>query len=347
VHAWLADRLLRQGFEVERHARAEFGDDLLATRQGSGRGRILLLGHMDTVFPAGTAAARPMAIQGTKVMGPGVCDMKAGLLAALYALAALDEMGFHEYERLTYLAVSDEESGRRHSVPLIRAQSRQADAVLTLEAARANGDIVTARKAVRWYRVEAIGRSAHAGVEPEKGRSAILALAHHVLAFDRLNGLRPGATLNVGAIEGGSLPSVVAERAGLRLDLRAWTEADMRALEQAVQEQLARPVVPDVRVAASLEGGSGMPAMERTPAVAELERLAQQAALELGFEVRGASTGGGSDASFAAAEGTPALDGLGPIGGLDHGPDEYVELSSIVPRTALLARLIVAIVQGN
>jgi glutamate carboxypeptidase len=180
-------------------------------------------------------------------------------------------------------------------------------------------------------------------VEPEKGRSAILALAHHIVALDRLNGLRPGTTLNTGYVEGGSLPSIVADHATLRLDLRAWTEADMQALTMAMNDQLARSTVPDVKIVARLEEGSASPAMERTPAVVELEELAQAAARELGFEVKGASTGGASDASFAAAEGTPVLDGLGPIGGLDHGPDEYIELDSIVPRTALLAKLIVAI----
>jgi glutamate carboxypeptidase len=343
VNAWLETRLNRLGFRVERHPQTEFGDDLLATREGKGRGRILLLGHSDTVFPPGTAAQRPLTIQGAKVLGPGTCDMKAGLLSGIYALEALTELGFEEFESLSYLCVSDEESGQRHSIPLIRSESHKAHAVLTLEAARENGDIVTARKAVQWYTVEAVGRAAHAGVEPEKGRSAILALAHHIVALDRLTGLRPGATVNAGYVMGGSLPSIVTDHATLRLDLRAWTEADMQALVAAMMEQLARSTVPDVRIVARLEEGSACPAMERTPAVIELEELAQEAARELGFEVKGASTGGASDASFAAAEGTPVLDGLGPIGGLDHGPDEYIELNSIVPRTALLAKLVVAI----
>lgn len=343
VNAWLEDRLTRLGFAVQRRPQAEYGDDLLAVRQGMGRGRILLLGHTDTVFPVGTAAQRPMTIRGDRILGPGACDMKAGLLSGLYALAALGEIGFEAFERLAYVCVSDEESGRRHSIPFIQEESRRADAVLTLEAARANGDIVTARKGVRWYTVEAVGRAAHAGVEPEKGRNAILALAHCVLALDRLNGLRPGITLNVGRVEGGSLPNVVADYARLRLDLRAFGEADMQVAEAAMREALARPAPPGVSVTLQLEEGSVCPAMERTPAVAELEELARREAQALGFSVRGARTGGASDASFAAAEGAPVLDGLGPIGGLDHSPDEYVDLNSIVPRTALLARLIMAI----
>ena len=345
VNDWLQERLTKQGFIVERHPQAEFGDDLLATLHGRGRDRILLLGHADTVFPTGTAAQRPMTAQGDRILGPGTCDMKAGLLAGLYAVEALQEVGFHDYETIAYLCVSDEECSQRSSIRLVRSESRKADAVLTLEAARDSGDIVTARKAMRWYTAEAFGHSAHAGVEPEKGRSAILALAHHILALDRLNGLRPGATLNTGRVEGGSGPNVVPDYAKIRLDLRAFTDDDIQALDDAVHAQLNKPTVPGVKVVITLEQGSVVPAMKRTPAIAELEKLAQKAARELGFEVKGASTGGGSDANYAAAQGAPVLDGLGPVGGLDHGPDEYVQLSSIVPRTALLARLMVAIVQ--
>jgi len=343
VNDWVQERLTKLGFIVERHPQTEFGDDLLATLDGRGRDRILLVGHADTVFPVGTAAQRPMTIQGDKILGPGTCDMKAGLLAGLYAVEALQEVGFRDYETIAYLCVSDEECSQRRSIPLVRSESRKADAVLTLEAARDNGDIVTARKAMRWYTVEAFGHSAHAGVEPERGRSAILALAHHILALDRLNGLRPGATLNTGRVEGGSGPNVVPDYAKIRLDLRAFTDDDIQALDDAVHAQLNKPTVPGVKVVITLEQGSLVPAMKRTAAIAELEELAQKAARELGFEVKGASTGGGSDANYAAAQGTPVLDGLGPVGGLDHSPDEYIELSSIVPRTALLAKLIVAI----
>lgn len=347
VNDWLEARLAGLGFTVERYPQQELGDNLLAQGRGRGQGRLLLLGHSDTVYPAGTAARRPMTIEGDKILGPGCCDMKAGLLSGIYALEALQATGFDNFETLLYLCVSDEENDPRYSIPLIRSTSRQVDAVLTLEAARQNGDIVTARKTVAWYRIEAFGHAAHAGVEPEKGSNAILALAHHLVALDRLNGLRPGATVNAGTIQGGSLPSVVADYACMRLDLRAFTGADLQLLVETMQAQLAKTKVPGVRVTATLEEGSVSPPMERTPAVMELERLAQQAARELGFEVRGASTGGGSDASFAAAEGTPALDGLGPVGGLDHSPDEYIELSSIVPRTALLAKLIAAITQKS
>jgi glutamate carboxypeptidase len=345
VNDWLEERLASLGFTVERHPQTDFGDDLLATLQGKGDGRILLLGHTDTVFPVGTAAKRPMRIEGDRILGPGTCDMKAGLLTGLYAVEALEEVGFDDYGDIVCLFVSDEECGQRHSIPLTRSQSRKADAVLTLEAARENGDIVTARKAMRWYTVEIFGRSAHSGVEPERGRSAILALAHHIVGLDTLNGVSPGATLNTGQIEGGSEPNVVADYAKMRLDLRALTDDDMQALQDKMHEELGKTAVPGVTMKVVLENGSACPAMPRTPAVAELEKLAQTAAQQLGFGIKGAVTGGASDANYAAAEGAPVLDGLGPVGGLDHSPDEYIELSSIVPRTALLAHLIIAILQ--
>lgn len=344
VNDWLEKRLKALGFSVERHPQVEFGDDLLATLPGRGQRRILLLGHTDTVFPAGTAAKRPMTIQGDKILGPGTCDMKAGLLSGIYALEAFRELGFDDYQSISYLCVSDEEiGGERHSIPLIRSQARRADAVLTLEAARENGDIVSARKGVCWYIVEAFGKSAHAGVEPEKGCNAIVALAHQIIILHALNGLKPGITVNTGYIEGGSAPNVVPDYAKIRVDVRAFSKDDLQEFEKTFREQLVRTEITGVKVAFRAEEGSYCPPMERTSAVAGLEKLAQKAARELGFEVKGASTGGASDASFAVAEGTPALDGLGPVGGLDHSPDEYIKLSSIVPRTALLVKLIMAI----
>lgn len=343
VADWLMARLSTLGFGIERHPQPALGDNVRAILRGKGTKRILLLGHSDTVFPQGTAAQRPMQINGDKILGPGVCDMKGGLLTGLYAVAALQATSFADFGEIVFLCVSDEEIGQRSSVPLIRETARQVEVAFTLEAARANGDIVTARKTVRWCTLEAFGKAAHAGVEPEKGRNAILALARHLDALDQLNGFRPGVTVNVGVIEGGRQPNVVPDYAKAGLDLRAWRQADMDDLLAAIRTQVTTPTVADVRIKFVADEHSGMPAMERTPQVVALEALTQQVATELGFTVNGAATGGASDASFVAAEGTPVLDGLGPIGGLDHGPDEYIELDSIVPRTALLAGVIRAL----
>lgn len=343
VQDHFASRLSNLGFEVERVHNVEWGDDLVARRKGKGKGRILLIGHADTVYPDGEAARRPVTIVGDKLLGPGTCDMKAGILSGICAIEALDSASWVEYGQITVLIVSDEEIEQRHSVEMLRAEGAAHDVVLTLEAARANGDIVTARKATRWYRIDAIGKAAHAGVEPEKGASATLALAHVIVESFKLNGQKAGMTLNPGRISGGSNPNVVAADASVLIDIRAWTNTELEELVKALQNIVNTEWVPGVAQKMALNGGSGMPAMERTQGTARLEELAKELAGKIGFQVKGAATGGGSDVSIAVHAGAAGLDGLGPVGGLDHGPDEYIEVSSIVPRTALLAMMLPAI----
>lgn len=343
VITWLENRLTDLGFDCTRNRQDRFGDDLIARRHGRGPGRIMLLGHADTVYPAGTAAQRPLTIAGDKILGPGTCDMKAGLLTGIYAVEALDRLGWDNYETITFVIVSDEEIAERHSVPLLMAEGPKHDVILTLEAARENGDVVTARKAVRWLTVDAHGKAAHAGVEPEKGRSATLAIAHFITQAFRLNLLRDGMTVNPGELSGGGDPNTVAASARARFDLRAWSNADLDELEARFRQLAENPSVPDVTLTVTLEPGSDCPAMERTAGGIRLAEQAIAFAAGLGFPLKGAATGGGSDISFAGHQGTPGLDGLGPVGGLDHGPDEYIVLSSIVPRTALLAKLMMAV----
>lgn len=342
---WLEQRLVALGFMVERHPQAKAGDNLLAVRRGQGTGRVLLVGHSDTVFPHGTAAQRPVTYQGDKLLGPGTCDMKAGLLTGIYAIEALDALGFDDYEQIGCLIVSDEEIDERPSIPLIQATCRQYDAVLTLEAARENGDIVTARKGVRSFAAQAHGRAAHSGVEPEKGRNAILAMAHHIIALQKLNDPARGISVNVGVTEGGRLRNIVPDYAAIRFEARAFTQDDLNSVTEAILGVFEQAPVPDVRFEVAYEQTS--PPMPRTEAVARLEALAIKNAAALGFDLKGASTGGAADAAFAAGEGVPALDGLGPVGGLDHGPDEYILVSSIVPRTALLAYLMMDIARDS
>lgn len=343
VTARLQKRFEAMGFETERAPQERWGDDLIARRRGNGTARILLLGHADTVFPVGTTAQRPMSLGEDRVFGPGTCDMKAGILTGIYAVDALDDLGWEDYGLITFVIVSDEEIGERHSVELLREEGPKHDAILTLEAARENGDIVTARKAGCLVTVEAHGKAAHAGVEPEKGRSATLALAHVIVDTFALNGKKPGMTVNPGEMSGGRAPNIVSDFATAHFDLRAWTGADLAELLEEFLRVAQNQPVPDVVIRAERDPGSGTPAMERTPGVIWLEETAIAIASDLGFPLKGAATGGGSDISHAGYRGTPGLDGLGPIGGLDHGPDEYVEISSIVPRTALLAKLMMAI----
>ena len=215
------------------------------------------------------------------------------------------------------------------------------DACLVLECARANGDIVSSRKGIVDARLTIHGRAAHAGVEPEKGRSAILAAAHLVPALHALTGRWPGVTCNVGVIAGGTRPNVVAEEARLEVDLRATRGEDLDAATAAIRELIATPAVPDVTI--EMETMAGWRPMEKLERSGRLVELAVGVAGQLGFELKDAATGGASDANTTSGMGIPSLDGLGPIGGNDHAPGEYLEVASIVPRTTLVAGLLLAV----
>jgi glutamate carboxypeptidase len=267
--------------------------------------------------------------------------MKSGLLAGLYALKAiLGEHGGLPFERLVFIANPDEEIGSPASTPHIRAAAADVDACLVLECARANGDIVSARKGILDTRMTVHGRAAHAGVEPEKGRSATLEAAHKTIALHGLNGRWEGVTVNVGAIHGGTRSNIVTERCELSVDVRATTMNDLDQVEAAIREICATSAVPDTTC--QIERTAHWPPMEKTPATAALAELAISLAGRIGFELRDAATGGASDANTTSGMGVPTLDGLGPVGGADHAPGEYLEVDSIVPRTTLVAALLLA-----
>jgi glutamate carboxypeptidase len=207
-----------------------------------------------------------------------------------------------------------------------------------LEGGRQNGAFVSARKGVTDFRIDIEGRAAHAGVEPEKGRSALLEAAHKTIALQELNGRWPGVSVNVGLGRGGTRTNVVPERAELEVDVRAPTEAHLAEAETEIRSLCSSAVVPDVRVRLS-ENGWHRP-MEKSPATASLADVAIAVASELGFELQDAATGGASDANTTSAAGVPTIDGLGPVGGDDHAPAEWIDLRSVVPRMALLAGII-------
>jgi glutamate carboxypeptidase len=326
------------GAEVDRIAHdgePRLGDLVIGRLRGEGP-RLLLIGHMDTVFDEGTAAARPFRIEGDRALGPGTSDMKGGLLAGLHALAALRHVAVTP--DVTFVANPDEEIGSPFSTPHIRRLAGEHDVALVLECARANGDIVSARKGIADLHVTFTGRAAHAGVEPEKGRSAILAASRTVVALHELNGRWPSVTLNAGVIRGGTRPNVVAAACELQLDLRAATADEFGAATAEAERVIGDHAVDGI--GAEVRRMAGHPPMEKSPATARLASLAATIAGELGFTLRDTATGGASDANTTASAGLPSLDGLGPIGGDDHSADEWLDLSSVVPRTTLLASLI-------
>ncbi len=339
VGDWVGERCAAWGWAVERIPQGEYGDLWKASIQGQGDGRLMILGHLDTVYPDGTAAARPIRFEGEKLLGPGVCDMKGGLLVGMYALRALQQAGFAGFEEITFFFNSEEEIGSPVSEPVYLAEVVKADAALVLEAARANGNIVSARKGSGTYRMYVTGQEAHAGVEPEKGINAVVELCQRVPALQSLNGIAPGVTVNATMIGGGTAANVIPDGAWVALDVRAVDQEGAHAVHQALTELAGRPsIIPGAQV--RLEGAFRFPPMERTPAVAFLAGLALEEAAAQGIQVGESATGGASDACPISAAGVPVLDGLGPVGGLDHSPDEYILPASILPRTALLAGLI-------
>ena len=338
-------RFHANGWEVERRRHqpgdgdeSQLGDLLIGRLRGAGGPNVLLVGHMDTVFDEGTVRERPFRIDGDVAHGPGVSDMKAGLLTGFFAIEALQEAGSDGYGTITYVCNPDEEIGSPFSGPVIRELAPQQDAALVLEGARANGDIVSARKGTTDYRIVFNGRAAHAGVEPEKGRNAVLDAAHAIVALQALNGRWPGVTVNVGVVRGGTRTNVVAERCELQVDLRSPELVSLEEAEAEIERICAEHVVPDVTT--EVIGHGWHRPMEKKAGAARLVEIAVSVAGELGFELRDAATGGVSDANTTSAAGTPTIDGLGPIGGDDHAPAEWLDLTSVVPRIALLAGII-------
>jgi glutamate carboxypeptidase len=344
VGAYLAERFQGWGFSTRFAPQTQYGNHLIATRQGSQPTgpRLLFLGHMDTVFAAGEAARRPFTLSeraGKRIAtGPGVLDMKSGVLLGMYALHLLIENGEDTYQSVTFLCNSDEEIGSPSSQPLIKEVAGQHDAVLVFEPGRQEHTVVSARKGCGRYKVEVWGRSAHAGVEPHLGRNAILELASQVQKLHALNGSIPGVTLNVGIIRGGERTNVVPDYAYCELDIRAADQAGVRAVEQAMHEMTTQRILDGTRI--SLSGGMSSQPFERNVQNEPLVAHVRAAGADLGLDIQDVSSGGASDANTSSWAGTPTLDGLGTGGGLAHNPDEYVELDYLPRRLALVMGLV-------
>ena len=338
----LAARMRGLGMDTTIIENEEWGNDLLGVMHGEGHGNVVLLGHMDTVYPVGTAAERPLRYENDTLYGPGVCDMKGCILAAIYAIEALLEQGYRDFGELRFLCVSDEEITTRHCKETMRLVSQGADGALVLEAARSNGDIVSARKGNSWYTLTARGRSAHAGVEPEKGRNTVVEIAHQLLQFQSLNGWREGVTVNAGVITGGTLPNVVPDFAQVQFDLRFLRPQDRVDTEARWHTLMRQQLVPEVELTLEMKPDYKEP-MVATRESMQLVQHAKEIAGWLGFPLNAVLTGGASDGSYTSGHGVPTIDGLGPIGGLDHSPNEFLMANSVAPRTALLAGLIAMI----
>lgn len=329
----LQQRMEAIGGTVDRLARAEAGDHLRA-EFGSGESQVLLLGHFDTVWPVGQLARMPLEFKDGRLFGPGVFDMKAGIALGLLAVRALFEVS-PPPGRIVMLWTSDEERRSRTSRALIEEEARRSRAAFVLEPGLPGGGVKTARKGCGEFRLVVRGVAAHAGVEPHKGASAVHEVAAQIVDLQRVRGLAPDVSLNVGMVAGGALPNVVAEEAHAVIDTRVTAAAHMDRVIEFVRNRT--PAVPGTRI--EVTGGFDRPPLERTAAVARLYEKARAIAGRLGRDLREGGTGGGSDGNFTAAVGTPTLDGLGAVGAGPHALHEHVEIDSLPWRAALLAGL--------
>lgn len=341
VGAYLHDRFSDFGFSIYFDKQLEFGDHLVATHTGTNPNgaRILLIGHMDTVFPNGEVERRPFSLgqrDGMRIAkGPGVLDMKSGLLIGMYGIHLLIAAQQANYASVTCLFNSDEEIGSPASKPLIQELARQSDAVIVLEPGRAIGTVVSSRKSSGLYRVEVRGVAAHAGVEPQLGRNAIHELSYQVQAMQALHGTIPGASLCVTTIHGGDRSNVVPDHAYCEMDVRASNQAGIDAIEEAMRKVAEKRVIDGTQI--TLSGSMRSMPFERSERNAPLVRMAQEAGQELGLRIEALGSGGASDANNTSPLGIPTIDGLGAGGGLAHNPDEYVELDYLPTRIALLS----------
>lgn len=309
--------------------------DIIRAEIGEGDEQVLLLGHLDTVWPVGQIGVMPIRLEGGRLYGPGVYDMKAGIGLALLGLRALGRLGLLPARRIVCLLTSDEEIGSRRGRPVLEAEAARSAAVLVPEPPLPGGGLKTARKAVGEFVIEAHGVAAHAGVAPERGASAVLEIAHQVVDLHGLRDPEAGLTINAGVVSGGSRSNVVADHARIEVDVRVSTAEGAARVERTMAS--LRPHVEGVRL--QVTGRVERPPFERTAGVVRLFDLAREIAASLGRDLAEGATGGASDGNFTAARGVPTLDGLGAPGDGAHARHEHIEIDALGWRAALLAGL--------
>jgi glutamate carboxypeptidase len=295
----------------------------------------LVLCHFDTVWAVGTLASRPFRVEEGKAYGPGIFDMKSSLVLTEYALRAIRDLALNLPRPVIVVLTSDEEVGSRTSRTLIETEAAQAAYVLVLESPLPGGVLKTTRKGIGGFDLTITGRAAHAGVEPEKGISAIQELAHQVLQLHSLTDRAKGTTVNVGVVQGGTVSNVVAPHAHAEIDVRAWTQAEADRVTAAIQS--LQPVMPGATL--HMEGAWNRPPLEHR-VTAELFQRARLIGQKLGLDLQEGGTGGGSDGNLTGALGIPTLDGLGVPGAGAHADHEHIEVDTIASRSALLVALL-------
>jgi len=326
--------LVGRGWEVKRLAKEGVGDQLIARKRAQGPSTLLLT-HCDTVWPLGTLLRMPFRRDGDRVYGPGVLDMKAGIATAIEGTALAEASGGLRGP-VTLLVTTDEEVGSPRSRALIEALAHEHDRALVLEPGRDDGALKVGRKGVGDFRAHFLGRSAHAGNNPEEGASALRELAHFLLFVESLSDPQAGTSVNLTVARGGSAGNVIAEEAEAKVDFRALRASEAERVEAAVRGYTLK----DARVKVSVEGGLNRPPLEVTARNRALFEEARARAEGLGLALEGAVVGGGSDGNFTSALGVPTLDGLGSAGAGPHARHEHIRVRETLARVALLAALL-------
>ncbi|KAB7707088.1 M20/M25/M40 family metallo-hydrolase [Bacillus aerolatus] len=345
VGAVIRKRLEDSGIPYEIRENGEFGDHIIAVIKGKKQGKILLMGHQDTPHPPGTTLQRPFKIEGNLLRGPGVSDMKAGLVSMINAAIALQEFAYEEMCDIELLFTPEEEIGSPISRNVIAERAKDALAVFNLEAARPDGSIVTSRKGSAHMKIEIEGRAAHAGAFIEDGISANDELALKMVKIKQLMDDKKGTTVNFGKIEGGISNNMVSPYAVATIHSAFWSEEDFNELYDQIKEIVATPYIPGTK--SKLTGGIGIQPMEKHEGVSKMYNVVQKAAEVLNLTITEQRTKGAADAGFTASLGVPTICGMGPVGGNWHAVDEYMELDTFIPRMKLLANSILLFVRES
>jgi glutamate carboxypeptidase len=340
VHAILIPRLKALGATVEMVPAEAPGlpENLVATFTGTGKGRILMIGHIDTVFGPGTVAKRPYTVDGDKARGPGVSDEKGGVIEGIYALTLLHDMGFKDYGKITFLIETSEERGSPGTMKLIKRLLVDADVELNLEPGDPPDALTVWRKGSATYHVEVKGRAAHAGIAPQDGRNAALELIHQLKGIEDYPHSGSGLTVNLTVMQAGTRANIIPEDATAQINVRVRDRADFDRVEARLRENAKTTIIPDTTVQVSRE--PAFPPLPNNPATDLLASRAQAIYAPLGRPLGLAGNGGASESALAADAGVPALDGLGPVGGGFHSDGEYLDLTSVTPRLYLLTKLL-------
>ncbi|WP_083270608.1 M20 family metallopeptidase [Bacillus marinisedimentorum] len=339
VAALIKEKFEEIGMYVKVHHEAEVGNHLEVKAEEDSEPKIIIIAHIDTVFPKGEAEKRPFEVIGDKAYGPGVSDEKASHVSVLYALKALKDAGSDAYKNVHVVFNSDEEIGSHSSKPIIMEAAEGKAYSLVVESGRPKDAIVSERKGVGRFEIDVTGKSAHSGVEPQRGKSAIEELSHKVLKLQELNEYEEGLTVNVGLIDGGTSTNTVPGHAEAQVDVRVENEEQAEEVTKDIMNIVNEDHVDGTET--EMKGNIGRPPMEKTEETEKLIDVIEDVGDELGMNIRDVDTGGGSDASFTASDGIPTVDGMGPLGEFSHSEtDEYVDLKTFPKRTALLARTI-------